>query len=822
MKFLFTKLFLLFCLLLSAFCVQGQVFVSGLSPTTYIDSLIAGETICFSNVQFSGNPAAIGYFEINGPDSSILGFNKGIVMSTGMAADVFGPNEFDNGFTNGLTIIDELTDAVPSSCGTIADGLFLSFDFVPQSSNIRFKYVFASDEYNTFVCTQYNDAFAFLISGPGIAGEQNMALTPSGDPITISTINDGTYTGTPTGGGPCITTNNASFNMLVNPNNPANMSVQFNGFTDTLTASATGLIPCQTYTLKLMIADYCDATLSSGVFLAANSFSGGPVESSTTFPAGVTNNTIYESCEPVAITFTKAPSPIESVIPITVLGTAEEGEDYSFLVNSLVFEPNQETYELFIDAFNDDNPNEGVETIFLEYQKYCGCDIKDTVKILLQDRPVVISDAGPDKITCSNEPVQIGFTPAPNYSYYWDPPQGLSDDSIPQPIVNIANIGSGEVLPFYYELEAKLAGCSAFDTVMVSIKPQPIAYFAIPPAQCYEGNSFDFSSNGTFSTNAPTFVWDFGSTGAPQSSSDSNPQNIEFSGTGPQDVTLIAIEDGCESEPFENTVVVHANPVANFTLSSSVQCSPAYVTFTDASFDANPLQYSWDFGNNTTSAEQNPLVTYSESGNYTVSLEVRNIFGCVNTFEIPSLVEIEPTPDAGFTVSPGTILDIDNPNASFYNFGENADICYYVISTGNGIADTLYNFDVSYTFPDSGNYKVEQFLLNNNGCLDSTSKTIRVDAGFKIFIPTGFSPDADGVNDYFGAFGEDIVEAEIIIFNRWGNVLYRSFDPQAGWDGRTLNGEDYVSPGIYFYEFKLKDKYGVAYNKKGMLSVFRN
>jgi gliding motility-associated-like protein len=819
MKFLITKLFLLLCLLLSAICVQGQVFVSGLSPTTYIDSLIAGETICFSNVQFFGNPETIGYFELNNADSTNLGFNSGIMMATGIAGGFIGNAGFPNDFSGGLNNIPELTNAVPPSCGTIEDGLLLSFDFVPQSSSIGFKYVFASDEYNTYVCSQYNDAFAFLISGPGIIGNQNMALVPeTSDPITISTINNGSVGGAGMiTNDPCVLSNSQYFNT-----SPPTASIQFNGFTVPLIAAATGLIPCQTYTLKLMIADYCDGTLSSGVFLDANSFSGGPVESSTTFPAGVTNNTIYESCEPVAITFTKAPSPIESVIPITVLGTAEEGEDFSFLVNSLVFEPNQETYELFIDAYNDDNPNEGVETILLEYQKYCGCDIRDTIKILLQDRPVVVSDAGPDKITCSNEPVQIGLTPAPNYSYSWDPPQGLSDDSIPQPIVNIANIGSGEVLPFYYELEAKLAGCSAFDTVLVSIKPQPIAYFAIPPAQCYDGNSFDFSSNGTFSTNAPTFVWDFGATGSPQSSSDSNPQNIEFSGTGPQDVTLIAIEDGCESEPFENTVVVHANPVANFTLSSSVQCSPAYVTFTDASFDANPLQYSWDFGNNTTSTEQNPLITYSESGNYTVRLEVRNIFGCVNTFEIPSLVEIEPTPDAGFTVSPGTILDIDNPNASFYNFGENADICYYVISAGNGIADTLYNFDVSYTFPDSGNYEVEQFLLNNNGCLDSTSKTIRVDAGFKIFIPTGFSPDADGVNDYFGAFGEDIVEAEIIIFNRWGNVLYRSFDPQAGWDGRTLNGEDYVSPGIYFYEFKLKDKYGGAYNKKGTLSVFRN
>lgn len=826
------KFALLLIMSLNFESLRAQTFVTGLSPTAYIDSLIAGESICFSNVQFAGDPAAIGYFEVSGNDAANLGFNKGIVMSTGFAADVFSANE--NAFPQNLDItlalsgvsMAELSGAVPPSCtsGGINDGMILSFDFVPQSSNIQFTYVFASDEYDDYECTEFNDAFAFLISGPGITGQQNLALTPNGNPVSISTINFGVSNGSNL---PCDLTQTASFNMFnVTAGGTALdntlSDIQFNGFTLPLTAEATGLIPCETYTLRLMIADYCDFGFNTGVFLAANSFSGGPVQSSTNFPAGVTNNTIYESCEPVAITFTKAPSPIESVIPITLLGTATPGVDFSQLFETLVFPPFTETYDLIINAYNDDNPNEGVETIFLEYQKYCGCDIKDTVKIFLQDRPVVVSDAGPDVTTCSNEPVQIGTAPLPNYTYDWDPAYGLNDDSIPQPVANIANIGSGEIMSTSYVLESKIAGCSEFDTMLVFVKPQPITYFQPPDGQCFEGNSFDFSSNGIFSSNSPLFVWDFGPYATPQSSVESNPQNIQFLGTGPQDITLYAIEDGCESEVFENTVMVHPNPVANFSLSATVQCSPAYVSFTDLSQDANPLQYTWDFGNNTTSTEQNPLITYSESGNYTVKLEVKNIFGCVNTFEIPSLVEIEPTPVANFVVSPSNILTIDAPTAKVNNFGENADVCYYVISSASGIADTIYNFDITYTFPDSGTYKVEQFLLNNNGCSDSTIQTIRVDAGFKIFIPTGFSPDGDGMNDYFAAFGEDIVEAEIIIYNRWGNVLFRSYDPQAGWDGRTRGGEDYVLPGIYFYEYKLRDKYGGIHNKKGTLSVFRN
>ena len=818
MKYFCLKFYTLLLALFSSGLAVSQVYVTNLDPVTYIDSLIAGESICFSNVQFFGNPESIGYFELNSADSTNLGFNKGIMMATGIAGGFIGNAGFPNDFSGGLDNIPELTNAVPPSCGNIDDGLLLSFDFIPQSSSISFKYVFASDEYDTFVCSQFNDAFAFLISGPGIIGNQNMALVPgTNDPITISTINNGAVGGAGMiTNDPCVLSNSQYFNT-----SPPTTSIQFNGFTDTLTARASNLIPCQTYTLKLMIADYCDASLSSGVFLAANSFSGGPVSNVVEFPEGVFNNTIYESCEPVAITFTKPPSSIQSVIPLDITGTAEEGDDYSFIINNLIFEPFQESYDLFINAYNDDNPNEGVETIIIEYQKYCGCDIKDTIEIFLEDRPVVISDAGPDVITCSNVPVQMGAAPLPNYTYYWLPPDGLSDDSIPQPDVNISNIAGDGILSSSYELFARFGGCTAVDTVVVNVKPQPVASFEPPNPQCFVGNSYDFASDGIFNTSSPTFVWDFGQYATPQFSSDPNPENIQFFGTGPQSVSLIAIEDGCESTPFENPVIVHANPVANFSLSSIVECTPAVVTFNDLSADSNPITWNWDFGNGRRSEQQNPQTIYSESGNYTVRLEVKNIFGCSNVFEIPNLVRIAPSPVANFKVLPGNIITRDNPNVDIDNLGSNGNECFYVITSPNTLADTVYNFDIAYQFPDSGLYTVKQYLLNENGCFDTTSQLIRVDAGYKLFIPTGFTPDGDGLNDYFNVYGEDVAAAEIIIYNRWGNVIYTSYDTESGWDGRTKLGDDYVQSGIYFYEFKLKDKYGNSYNRRGTLSVLR-
>src|SRR4030095_438410 len=73
------------------------------------------------------------------------------------------------------------------------DAVILEFDFVPIGDTIRFNYVFSSEEYPSFSCTQYNDVFAFFISGPGITGLKNIALVPGTNiPVAINSINSGT------------------------------------------------------------------------------------------------------------------------------------------------------------------------------------------------------------------------------------------------------------------------------------------------------------------------------------------------------------------------------------------------------------------------------------------------------------------------------------------------------------------------------------------------------------------------------------------------------------------------------------------------------
>ena len=111
------------------------------------------------------------------------------------------------------------------------------FDFEVQGDEIEFNFVFLSEEYNEFVGTGFNDVFAFYISGPGITGQENLAVVPSTTtPVTINTINNG------------------SFWQYYNDNTAGGVNIEYDGFTTLMKAQKSGLIPCGIYTLSLRIA----------------------------------------------------------------------------------------------------------------------------------------------------------------------------------------------------------------------------------------------------------------------------------------------------------------------------------------------------------------------------------------------------------------------------------------------------------------------------------------------------------------------------------------------------------------------------------------
>lgn len=226
-----------------------------------------------TNVTFRGNPQGLATFTGN----SSLGFNQGIILTTGHATDIAqgagGGSSFSDQ-TNGAVAQGDPDLQALSPGIQIRDVAVLAFDFIPKTDTIKFKYAFASEEYPEFVC-QYADVFGFFITGPkpggGTYNAENVALIPGTTiPVGVSSINNGISTG----GNNCTGPGQSLAYTMYYVNNSVSTTVVFDGMTVTLEVKIP-VVQCGDYHIKLAVGDALDGQLDSGVFLESHTFGGG-------------------------------------------------------------------------------------------------------------------------------------------------------------------------------------------------------------------------------------------------------------------------------------------------------------------------------------------------------------------------------------------------------------------------------------------------------------------------------------------------------------------------------------------------------------------
>jgi PEP-CTERM motif len=224
---------------------------------------ILGSGITVSNVTYNGAPIASGTFT-NGLSSGI-GIDTGIILTSGNANLAPGPNTQDSATgNNGLLGDANLNSLIPGF--NTFDASTLQFDFTSATGDLFFNYVFASEEYNEFANSSFNDVFGFFLDGV------NIALLPgTNTPVSINNVNGGNPLGT-----------NAQNSQFFINNDPSDggplFNLQYDGFTKVFTASAKGLSAGK-HTIKLAIADAGDSSLDSAVFIQGGTFSGEPPKS---------------------------------------------------------------------------------------------------------------------------------------------------------------------------------------------------------------------------------------------------------------------------------------------------------------------------------------------------------------------------------------------------------------------------------------------------------------------------------------------------------------------------------------------------------------
>lgn len=452
---------------------SAQLTFNNSSTAQQLAELLAGPSITVSNATINCATNGIGSFS----GTSSVGFTNGVLLTSG-STSVASPNSSSNSAgtcnsTPGDTQLNTLIGA------TTFDACALEFDIIPICDTLKFNFVFGSEEYPEFVNANVNDPFAFFISGPGITGQPNIAVLPNGTDVSIDNVNGNT---------------NSQFYVT-----NSGTSIEYDGYTTVLAAWVV-VQPCQTYHLKIVIADAGDCIYDSGVFLEAGSIQCQPVSATAT----IANAT--EGCQDGAFEFCRPGSTSAPVtIPYLIGGTAINGTDYNTIGSTITIPAGQSCATLPI-VPTVDGLTEPTESIFLIYQQG-GCTGADTVEVFITGVPTL--NAGPDTAICTGGSVTIGIAPVAGTTYSWTPSTGLSNAGISNPSVALTNGGAVPVIT-NYTLTATKSGCVASDSLKVTTYPLPVANAGPDKTICggtttLVGSVSGSATSGTWSGGAGTF-----------------------------------------------------------------------------------------------------------------------------------------------------------------------------------------------------------------------------------------------------------------------------------------------------------------------------
>ncbi len=489
------RFFTLIVLLMHAALLPAQYAVIGATDTTFtpielIEEVCLGEGIEVTEIEYQGVNRAVGRFFGGQP---VIGLDQGFMMTTGLAqssSSLAGADQTsiaNASFINNSTAFAEELSTIAND-DDIRDVSVFRIRFVPTGDTIMFRYVFASDEYPTFVCSSFNDVFGFFLEGPdaqtGAPVTRNLAQIPGTDlPVSINSVNGGVPGSYPAGSSVfCTEAFNGSLDYaeLFNQVPPFELPT-YNGYTDVFVAKS-AVVPCQEYQMTLVIADVGDAWWDSGIYFEANSFcafSGGHNDSE--------DLTLTEDCAPQDVPidlslFTDDEFPLT----YTLSGTAEAGTDYNSLPLSGEIENPAEQWVLPL-GLVDDGVEEGLETVILQL-KGATCREK-TVTLAITDPIQIMGPA--DTSACSEDPVTLtattDFTLMANFDFSWS--NGASGPSI---TVNPQQTTT-------YTLTYGGPGQSCTQSYTVAVAPQETALQAsIVEGQTYLFGNALLSANGSY------------------------------------------------------------------------------------------------------------------------------------------------------------------------------------------------------------------------------------------------------------------------------------------------------------------------------------
>ncbi|MCD6067041.1 MAG: hypothetical protein K0S33_1867 [Bacteroidetes bacterium] len=381
---------------------------------------------------------------------------------------------------------------------------------------------------------------------------------------------------------------------------------------------------------------------------------------------------------------------------------------------------------------------------------------------------------------------------------------------------------------------ATLNGCTGSPTLFpITVNPFPVAAFSHSPA-C-SGTETNFFSQATIGSGSLSqWFWDFDNDGLFDDNTNATASGL-ITPAGLHTVGMQVTSDkGCVTSVYQ-PVYVNNTPYVDFEGDSLEGCPLLPVTFTDTAYVPLPehvVSYSWNFGNFNASNEAGPVSTvynnssHTVSAYYSVSLQVTSDSGCVGSAIKTNYIQVYPEPKADFDWGP-TDVDMIDPTVYFGDLSEGISGDYPLVwYLGDPSVPTEDNYTTVinpiHTYPyEEASYEVTQYVSNIEGCKDTITKTIHINGAFTFYIPNAFSPNKDQMNSGFKGTGIGINTNtySMLVFDRWGMLLFESHDLEEEWDGKFKGSN--VQNDVYVWKVNFEDYLGNGHQYAGTVTVVR-
>jgi gliding motility-associated-like protein len=478
---------------------------------------------------------------------------------------------------------------------------------------------------------------------------------------------------------------------------------------------------------------------------------------------------------------------------------------------------------------------------YLYYMRYyhdrSGCPtFRDTILTINPlPEPQIIET--PLQVVTSAEPYlfcetnsDIALTASPAGGTWSSPYSGVMSGNNFRP--QSAPVGSQFYIAYDF---VSIKGCRGKDSVLVEIEALPnLSILNNDTAICRDASGMTLPITAEFS-NTAGITW-IAFVGGTVDNAKTATTNFSFTSSTDsiQTRNLYVQTDPGNACPFVDdlyTVTIHPLPVADITADNPAGCNPhtaSITTVVNNNIDPATSKYEWSYTDGATDNSQNPTHQYNTNGANTATLKLTSAFGCDSTLSLD--VEVYPIPEALFTPDPDNSTTAALPRFTFNNQSKVENVLGASITLNEwdfgdlaSVDDISTDVSPIYWYPaDTGTFIVTLKVTTDQGCTDEFTYPVVIGPDILVYIPNGFSPDQAGpnANEGFKAVVNDAIqEYHLIIFNRWGELMFESTDKNEEWDG-TYDGLPCQSD-VYAYYLQVTSWNEKEYSYSGTVTLIR-